>query len=155
MSPVMPEGTVLGFDFGSVRIGVAVGETLTGLAHPLTLIASEPVVQRFEKIGALLAEWQPQQLVVGLPTHLDGVAHEMTQRCRRFGHQLHGRFNLPVTWVDERLSSVEAERRLQKAGQSVRQTKRHVDAVAAQILLQQWLDQHAATNDKQAGGLHV
>ena len=131
----------MGFDFGAVRIGVAVGETVTGLAHPLTMIASEPVAQRFEQIGALLAEWQPHQIVVGLPTYLDGGAHEMTQRCRRFGNQLHGRFNLPVTWVDERLSSAEAEQRLQQAGQTARQAKANVDAVAAQILLQQWLDQ--------------
>ena len=131
----------MGFDFGAVRIGVAVGETVTGLAHPLTMIASEPVAQRFEQIGALLAEWQPHQIVVGLPTYLDGAAHEMTQRCRRFGNQLHGRFNLPVAWVDERLSSLEAEQRLQQAGQSARQAKTNVDAVAAQILLQQWLDQ--------------
>ena len=137
----MPEGTVMGFDFGAVRIGVAVGETVTGLAHPLTMIASEPVAQRFEQIGALLAEWQPHQIVVGLPTYLDGGAHEMTQRCRRFGNQLHGRFNLPVAWVDERLSSAEAEQRLQQAGQTARQAKANVDAVAAQILLQQWLDQ--------------
>ena len=131
----------MGFDFGAVRIGVAVGETVTGLAHPLTMIASEPVAQRFEQIGALLAEWQPHQIVVGLPTYLDGGAHEMTQRCRRFGNQLHGRFNLPVAWVDERLSSAEAEQRLQQAGQTARQAKANVDAVAAQILLQQWLDQ--------------
>lgn len=131
----------MGFDFGTVRIGVAIGETVTGLAHPLTMIPSEPVAQRFERIGALLAEWQPHQLVVGLPTSLDGQDHEMTQRCRRFGNQLHGRFHLPVTWVDERLSSVEAEQRLQQAGQSARNAKHHVDAVAAQILLQQWLDQ--------------
>lgn len=151
----MPEGTVMGFDFGTVRIGVAIGETVTGLAHPLTLISSEPIAQRFEQIGALLAEWQPNQLVVGLPTHLDGAEHEMTQRCRRFGNQLHGRFNLPVTWVDERLSSAEAERRLEQAGQSARSAKLHVDAVAAQILLQQWLDQQTARTDNQAGGLHV
>ncbi|MFM8339909.1 MAG: Holliday junction resolvase RuvX, partial [Fluviibacter sp.] len=122
----MPEGTVMGFDFGTVRIGVAIGETVTGLAHPLTMIASEPVAQRFEQIGALLAEWQPHQIIVGLPTSLDGAEHEMTHRCRRFGNQLHGRFNLPVTWVDERLSSVEAEQRLQQAGQSVRHAKANV-----------------------------
>ena len=131
----------MGFDFGAARIGVAVGETVTGLAHPLAMIASEPVAQRFAQIGALLAEWQPHQIVVGLPTYLDGAAHEMTQRCRRFGNQLHGRFNLPVAWVDERLSSAEAEQRLRQAGQSARDAKAHVDAVAAQILLQQWLDQ--------------
>ena len=139
----MPEGTVMGFDFGTVRIGVAIGETVTGLAHPLTMIASEPIARRFEQIGALLAEWQPHQIIVGLPTTLDGRAHEMTQRCRRFGNQLHGRFNLPVIWVDERLSSAEAEQRLQQAGQNARNTKTHVDAVAAQILLQQWLDQQS------------
>ena len=145
----------MGFDFGTVRIGVAVGETITGLAHPLTMIASEPLAQRFEQIGALLAEWRPHQIVVGLPTHLDGTEHEMTQRCRRFGNQLHGRFNLPVTWVDERLSSAEAEQRLQQAGQSARAAKANVDAVAAQILLQQWLDQQAAQSEHQAGGTHA
>lgn len=145
----------MGFDFGSVRIGVAVGETITGLAHPLATVLSEPVAQRFEQIQLMLAEWQPSQLVVGLPTYLDGTEHEMTKRCRRFGNQLHGRFNLPVTWVDERLSSAEAESRLQQSGQSARAAKSHVDAVAAQILLQQWLDQHNARTDHQAGDLHV
>lgn len=142
----------MGFDFGTVRIGVAVGETLTGLAHPLTMIPSEPVAQRFEQIGALLAEWQPHQIIVGLPTSLDGSAHEMTQRCRRFGNQLHGRFNLPVDWVDERLSSAEAAQRLQQAGKSARDSKDHIDAIAAQILLQQWLDQQSQNF---SGGPHA
>ena len=150
----------MGFDFGTVRIGVAIGETVTGLAHPLTLIASEPITQRFEQIGALLAEWQPRQIVVGLPTSLEDAEHEMTQRCRRFGNQLHGRFNLPVAWVDERLSSAEAEQRLQQAGQSARAAKANVDAVAAQILLQQWLDQRLQQQSQQqqqnfSGGAHA
>lgn len=142
----------MGFDFGAVRIGVAVGETVTGLAHPLTMIPSEPVAQRFEQIGALLAEWQPHQVIVGLPTYLDGSVHEMTQRCRRFGNQLHGRFNLPVDWVDERLSSAEAVQRLQQAGKSARDSKDHMDAIAAQILLQQWLDQQSQNS---SGGPHA
>lgn len=142
----------MGFDFGAVRIGVAVGETVTGLAHPLTMIPSEPVAQRFEQIGALLAEWQPHQVIVGLPTYLDGSVHEMTQRCRRFGNQLHGRFNLPVDWVDERLSSAEAAQRLQQAGKSARDSKDHMDAIAAQILLQQWLDQQSQNS---SGGPHA
>ncbi len=141
----------MGFDFGTVRIGVAIGETLTGLAHPLTMIPSEPLARRFEQIGALLAEWQPNQIIVGLPTSLEGAEHEMTQRCRRFGNQLHGRFNLPVTWVDERLSSAEAEQRLRQTGQTARATKANVDAVAAQILLQQWLDQHKISS----GGINA
>lgn len=151
----MPEGTVMGFDFGAVRIGVAIGETITGLAHPLTIIPSEPIATRFEKIGALLAEWQPHQIIVGLPTSLDGAEHEMTQRCRRFGNQMHGRFNLPVTWVDERLTSVEATQRLQQTGQNSRDMKTHLDAVAAQILLQQWLDQHAHQQTQFSGGAHA
>lgn len=142
----------MGFDFGAVRIGVAVGETVTGLAHPLTMIPSEPVAQRFEQIEALLAEWQPHQVIVGLPTYLDGSVHEMTQRCRRFGNQLHGRFNLPVDWVDERLSSAEAAQRLQQAGKSARDSKDHMDAIAAQILLQQWLDQQSQNS---SGGPHA
>lgn len=142
----------MGFDFGAVRIGVAVGETVTGLAHPLTMIPSEPVAQRFEQIGALLAEWQPHQVIVGLPTYLDGSVHEMTQRCRRFGNQLHGRFNLPVDWVDERLSSAEAAQRLQQAGKSARDSKDLMDAIAAQILLQQWLDQQSQNS---SGGPHA
>lgn len=141
----------MGFDFGTVRIGVAIGETLTGLAHPLTMIPSEPLARRFEQIGALLAEWQPNQIIVGLPTSLEGAEHEMTQRCRRFGNQLHGRFNLPVTWVDERLSSAEAEQRLRQTGHTARATKANVDAVAAQILLQQWLDQHKISS----GGINA
>ncbi len=142
----------MGFDFGAVRIGVAVGETVTGLAHPLTMIPSEPVAQRFEQIEALLAEWQPHQVIVGLPTYLDGSVHEMTQRCRRFGNQLHGRFNLPVDWVDERLSSAEAAQRLQQAGKSARDSKDLMDAIAAQILLQQWLDQQSQNS---SGGPHA
>ena len=145
----------MGFDFGTVRIGVAVGETVTGLAHPLAMIQSEPLAQRFEQIGALLAEWQPHQIIVGLPTSLDGAEHEMTRRCRRFGNQLHGRFNLPVAWIDERLSSAEAEQRLQQAGQGARDRKAHVDAVAAQILLQQWLDQNAQQKTLSSGGVNA
>lgn len=145
----------MGFDFGTVRIGVAIGATVTGLAHPLAILASEPVARRFEQIGALLAEWQPDQIVVGLPTTLDGQEHEMTQRCRRFGNQLHGRFNLPVSWVDERLSSAEAEQRLKQAGQSARNAKTHVDAVAAQILLQQWLDQQSQQKRTFPGGINA
>lgn len=147
----MPDGTVMGFDFGTVRIGVAIGETITSLAHPLAVIASEPIAQRFSQIENLLKEWQPNRLIVGLPTYLDGAEHVMTQRCRRFGQQLHGRFNLPVEWIDERLSSVEAEQRLQDAGQSARSAKKNVDVVAAQILLQQWLDQRIIHLKKSAG----
>ena len=100
----MPDGTVLAFDFGTRRIGVAVGEAMLKNARPLTTIDAAANDARFAAIGRLIAEWQPARLVVGLPLALDGSAHEMTARSRRFANQLHGRFGLPVALVDERLS---------------------------------------------------
>ncbi len=134
-------GTVLGFDFGLARIGVAVGETETGHAHPLVVISEEANAARFAAIETLLAEWKPTALVVGLPTHLDGSEHAMTVRCRRFANQLHGRYGLPVTLVDERLSSAEAEERLSEAGhQGWRKQKPRLDSAAAQIILLQYFE---------------
>lgn len=133
--------TVICFDFGLARIGVAVGETETGHAHPIAVISGEANTARFAAIEALLAEWKPATLVVGLPTHLDGSEHAMTVRCRRFANQLHGRYGLPVELVDERLSSVEAEDRLNDAGlQGWRKQKPRLDSAAAQILLLQYLE---------------
>ncbi|MBL8453932.1 MAG: Holliday junction resolvase RuvX [Zoogloea sp.] len=134
-------GTVLGFDFGLARIGVAVGETETGHAHPLAVISEEANAARFAAIEAILAEWKPTALVVGLPTHMDGSEHAMTGRCRRFANQLHGRYGLPVTLVDERLSSAEAEERLSEAGhQGWRKQKPRLDSTAAQIILLQYFE---------------
>ena len=142
MSPGTPRvGTVLAFDFGLARIGVAVGETETGNAHPLTAIAEEVNAVRFAAIEELLAEWKPASLVVGLPTHLDGSEHAMTARCRRFANQLHGRFGLPVFTADERLSSVAAEAALTAAGRTHwRERKAVLDAEAARLILQTFLD---------------
>jgi putative holliday junction resolvase len=139
--PVTPSVAVLAFDFGEKRIGVATGETVLGIAHPLTTIASEIRDVRFGAIEQLIAEWQPAQLVVGLPLHMDGTEHEMTQRCRRFARQLEGRFKLPVALVDERLTSEEAEDMLAEQGRRGRQHKHLIDQVAAQRILQAWLDQ--------------
>jgi putative holliday junction resolvase len=133
--------TVICFDFGLARIGIAVGETETGHAHPLDAITEEANAARFTAIEKIFAEWKPAALVVGLPTHLDGAEHAMTVRCRRFANQLHGRYGLPVTLVDERLSSVEAEERLNEAGlQGWRKQKPRLDSAAAQILLLQYLE---------------
>lgn len=136
----MPEGTVLAFDFGVKRIGVAVGESLLGQSHPLTVIHGEANDVRFAAIAKLLQEWQPVQLVVGLPTHMDGTAHEMTARAKRFANQLHGRFRLPVALADERLSSLDAEARLRESGRNSKKAKPVLDAVAAQLILQSWFD---------------
>lgn len=135
----MLKGAVLAFDFGEKRIGVAVGEWETRLAHPLETISAEANAPRFARIGELIAEWRSVELVVGLPFGLDGEEHDLTRRCRRFANQLHGRFGLPVRLVDERLTSVEAERRLREAGKAVRDNKAAVDSLAAQEILQDYL----------------
>ncbi len=133
---VRQPGTVLAFDFGLKRIGVAVGEWPLAQAHPLTTIHGEANAERFAAIEALLKEWRPVSLVVGLPVALDGSAHEMTARSTRFANQLRGRFGLPVDYAEERLSSVEAEERLRASGHNARSAREHVDALAAQIILQ-------------------
>jgi len=134
------DGTVLAFDFGEKRIGVAVGETLLKSAHALSTIDSEINATRFDTIAALIKEWQPSLLIVGLPTHLDGTPHEMTALAKKFAQRLEGRFNLPVMMNDERLSSVEASRKLHDAGLNSKQQKPLIDAVAAQVILQSYFD---------------
>ena len=119
--------TILSFDFGEKRIGVAVGNTITKTAEALKIIQEKNQDEKFKAIEALIQEWQPQLLVVGLPAHPDGAEHEMTLKAKRFGNQLHGRFQKEVVWVDERYTSV-----------SVQDGN---DALAAQLILQQYLDQ--------------
>jgi len=100
---------VMAFDFGTRRIGVAVGNTMTKVGQPLKIIEEPSEDVRFRAIQTLIKEWQPNQLVVGLPCHPDGKEHEMSAKARRFGNQLHGRFQLPVEWVDERYTSAVLE----------------------------------------------
>ena len=138
------QGTVLAFDFGEKRIGVAVGERALRQAHPLTVIRSEANAERFARIAELLREWQPVGLVVGVPLALDGTPHAMTARCTRFANQLRGRFGLPVETAEERLTSVEAEERLREAGHNARGARDHIDAMAAQIILQCHFERPAA-----------
>jgi putative Holliday junction resolvase len=137
----MPDGVVLAFDFGTRRIGVAVGEMMLGQARPLTVISAQANDPRFAAIAKLIAEWQPMELVVGLPVALEGEDHEMTARARRFAHQLEGRYRLPVRLVDERLTSTVADENLRLRGLDWRQRKGEIDAEAAAILLQQYFDQ--------------
>jgi len=139
-APALPPGTVLAFDFGEKRIGVAVGETALKQSHPLAVIRAQANDERFAAIAALIAEWRPAYLVVGLPVSLDGNPHGMTARCTRFANQLKGRFGLPVAFADERLTSLEAEERLRETGHNAKTAKTHVDAVAAQLILQSYFD---------------
>lgn len=125
--------TVLGFDFGLKRIGVAVGNTMIRQAQPLTIIHAPGNDEKFAAIADLLAQWRPTLCVVGLPMHPDGVEHEMSLRCRRFANQLQGRFGVATQLVDERYSSAVLT---QKRGEAV-------DDKAATIILQQYFDEHA------------
>ena len=123
----MIDGVVLGFDFGTRRIGVAIGNRLTRHARPLTTIDSRDDA-RWQALAALIDEWQPAELAVGIPRHPDDTPHEMTARSERFARQLEGRYRLPVARVDERYSSAVVEH------------EANVDAAAAAVILQQWLD---------------
>jgi putative Holliday junction resolvase len=144
----MPESeTVMAFDFGEKRIGVAIGETLLGEARALATVAESANDRRFAAIAKLVAEWRPARLVVGLPRHIDDAEHEFAARCERFARQLEGRYHLPVELVDERYSSAIAESQLGGQGYSGRERKAHLDATAAAVILQAWLDQrHALTS---------
>jgi putative Holliday junction resolvase len=133
-------GTVLGFDFGGRRIGVAVGEHLMKLAHPLTTIDTDDKASRFDAIDKLMAEWRPGQLVLGLPLATDGSEHEMTRRARRFARQLEARYAVPVMLIDERYTSSSAEMGLREQGVDLRRDKAAIDAAAAQIILQEYFD---------------
>ncbi|MDR1889874.1 MAG: Holliday junction resolvase RuvX [Zoogloeaceae bacterium] len=133
-------GTVLAFDFGEKRTGVAVGETVLRQAHPLTVIQAGDDAERLAAIARLIEEWRPEILLVGRPTHADGTAHAMTVRAHEFSRSLAARFNLPVQEADERLTSREAETRLRETGRNAKNMKPLVDAVAAQLILQTWFD---------------
>lgn len=133
-------GTVLAFDFGTKRIGVAVGDFETRLAHPLTAIAAVDNRARFAAIGHLVAEWRPELLVVGLPAHADGAEHPVGRLARRFAQRLHGRFGVRTELVDERLTSHEAEGLLRAAGARGARLKAGLDSVAAQRILEGYFD---------------
>lgn len=123
--------SLLAFDYGIKRLGVATGSRFSGNAEPLKSIHLEGDA-RFEAIASLIKEWQPEGLVIGVPFHPDGAEHEITLRARRFGRQLKGRFRLPVFEVDERYTSVEAES----------MGARDIDSAAAALILEQFFREH-------------
>lgn len=130
-------GLVLGFDYGTHKIGVAVGQTLTATANPLTTLGMVNHKPDWSKIGSLLAEWQPEALVVGHPFEMSGREATNAAAAKRFARQLHGRFHLPVHLADERLTTREAWSRL--GGAAAREPTR-VDALAAKLILETWLN---------------
>lgn len=129
--------TLLGFDFGQKRIGIAVGQKITGTATAVCTVSSINGHPDWDKISRLVEEWRPDTLVVGLPLHADGSESDMSRAALKFARQLEGRYRLPVRTMDERLSSREAaELQQQEDGAG----KQGIDAIAARIILQNWLD---------------
>ncbi|QWE20855.1 Holliday junction resolvase RuvX [Polynucleobacter sp. AP-Kolm-20A-A1] len=122
--------TVMAFDYGTRRVGVAVGNSVSRSGQALKTIAAPNLDELFREIEGLLKEWGPNQLVVGLPMHPDGTAHEMTAKAKRFGNQLHGRFSLPVAWVDERYTSAVLEGKPEM--------RDNLDAQSAALILEQY-----------------
>ncbi len=144
MAATVPSGTLIAFDFGKKRTGVAVGNSISCSARALTTILGESSGQRFMFISNLIAEWQPAALIVGLPCNDDGSPHEMTRLCRRFANQLKGRFNLPIILVDERYTSAAASSQLAEMGVFGIRQKPLLDQVAAQQILQAYFDEPGA-----------
>ncbi len=140
-SPAIPaEGSVLGFDFGLKRTGVAVGELLLGIAHPLETLAQPDRAARFARIDQLVTQWRPVLMVVGMPAHPDGGEHALAGAVERFVRQLEGRFRLPVCLVDETLSSDAASRDLAAQGIRGRRQKPLLDQAAAREILQSFFE---------------
>jgi len=142
----------LGFDFGTRSLGIAVGSTATGLAEPLTALPVRRNLPDWSAVDRLVQAWQPAALVVGLPLNMDDSENAMTRAARKFGQRLHARYNLPVHWVDERLTSVEAKNAMVEARVPWARRKAKVDRLAAQTILQAYLDEH---RDQQREHLHA
>jgi|APGre2960657468_1045069.scaffolds.fasta_scaffold00012_19 putative Holliday junction resolvase len=137
----------LAFDYGTQRIGVAYGQSLTGTAQPVAVLKAIDGIPVWDEIAALIRQWQPQVFVIGMPYNMDGSDSELLPRAIKFANRLHGRFNLPSFGIDERLSSREARTQLEaRAGagrtrNSSPQKKAAIDAIAAQIILENWFSE--------------
>ncbi|WP_373777773.1 Holliday junction resolvase RuvX [Glaesserella sp.] len=132
--------TVLAFDFGTNSIGCAVGQSITGTAQGLTAFKAQDGIPNWEKIAQVIAEWQPDKLIVGLPLNMDGTEQPLTQRAKKFANRLNGRFNLPVELQDERLTTVAARAEIFSRGGYKALKKDKVDSISACLILESWFE---------------
>lgn len=137
----MQHRTILCFDYGTKSIGVAVGSELTGSATLLPALKARDGIPDWEQIERLIKDWQPQLLLVGLPLNMDGSEQEFTTRTRKFANRLHGRFGLPISLHDERLSTADARSRLFAEGGYRNLSKDKIDSLSAQIIFEGWYEQ--------------
>ncbi|BBQ82277.1 MULTISPECIES: Holliday junction resolvase RuvX [Enterobacteriaceae] len=134
-------GTLLAFDFGTRSIGVAIGQRITGTARPLAAIKAQDGTPDWNIIARLLKEWQPETVIVGLPLNMDGTEQPLTARARNFANKIHGRFGVPITLHDERLSTVEARAGLFEHGGFRALNKGSVDSASAVVILESYFEQ--------------
>lgn len=137
----MRDQTVLGFDFGTKKIGVSIGQTVTRTATALTLLEAHHGEPRWEELAKIIQTWKPASLVVGRPLNMDGTTQLLTELAEHFAHELESHTGLPVYFMDERLSTVEARANLFEKGGYRALSRKNIDATAAQIILQDWLNQ--------------
>ncbi len=138
----MTTGTLLAFDFGTKSIGVAIGQRITGTARPLAALKAQDGTPDWAKIERLLTEWQPDEVIVGLPLNMDGSEQPLTARARKFANRIHGRFGVQVLLHDERLSTVEARADLFSRGGFRALDKGSVDSASAVVILESWFEAH-------------
>jgi putative Holliday junction resolvase len=131
---------VLGFDFGTTRIGLAIGQSLTATATPIEPVRARDGMPDWPQLDATLAEWQPDALVVGIPLNMDGTISEMARRARKFANRIQDRYQLPCFLCDERLTTAEAKRIHLDAGGGTNFKQESVDGIAAQLILEDWFN---------------
>ncbi|QYJ83521.1 Holliday junction resolvase RuvX [Shewanella aegiceratis] len=136
----MSSASVLGFDFGTKSIGVAIGQQITGSATPLASLKANDGIPRWEEIEALINEWKPDLIVVGLPLNMDGTEQEMTQRARKFANRISGRFGVKTATQDERLTTADAKARLFEMGGYKALSKGQVDSMSAVLIIESYFE---------------
>lgn len=132
----------LGFDFGMKYIGVAIGQSVTCTASPVTTLVARDGIPNWNEIQALIEKWQPDGLIVGIPLKMDDSVQPVTFSARRFVKRLQGRFGLPMHTVDERLSSWEAQKRIEEAKERKIKSESDIHAISAMILVEQWISEN-------------
>ena len=133
--------TVMSFDYGTEKIGIAIGQSISSTAEPLTIIRAKDGIPNWSQITSLIESWRPNFFVVGLPYNLDGSNSEFLQRALKFANRLNGRFNIPTFGIDERLSSKAATEKF-KTGNPKNSVRNEIDDIAAQIILETWFSEY-------------
>lgn len=131
--------TILAFDFGMRSIGLAIGQVITGTASPLPALRAQDGIPNWDTIEAIIKEWQPESIVVGLPLNMDGSEQDITQNVKRFVGRLKHKYKLPVHLHDERLSTVDAKAKLFELGGYKKLNKQKIDSVSACLIFESWL----------------